>query len=271
MEIKEVKLIYFSATGTTQKVLDSIAKGIDIEDVEHINLTLSKGTQQSISPFSDELVIIGAPVYGGRLPVDAVNRFKQLSASNTLAVLIVVYGNREFEDALLELKNLSIELGFKPVAGGAFIGEHSFASEDVPIANGRPDSRDLQEAMAFGEKIKAKVSAMPSPGSQMDLEIPGTFPYEAAGARPMAVSPVTREDTCTLCGTCAEVCPTTAISVDEAVNTEIENCIRCCACIKSCPEGARVMEDGMWKKIANWLNENCRARKEPQMFGIELE
>jgi flavodoxin len=154
MKVKQVKLIYFSPTGTTQKVLESIAKGITVEDVEHINLTLPEGAQQTIPPFSDELVIIGAPVYGGRLPVDAINRFKQLKASKTLAILIVVYGNREFEDALLELKNLAIELGFNPVAGGAFIGEHSFATKDVPIANGRPDSLDVQKAMDFGAKIK---------------------------------------------------------------------------------------------------------------------
>ena len=108
MKVKRVKLIYFSTTGTTQRVLEGIAKGIDVEDVERLNLTLPDGAQQSIPPFSDELVIIGAPVYGGRLPVDAIERLKQLEASNTLAVLIVVYGNREFDDALLEFKNLAI-------------------------------------------------------------------------------------------------------------------------------------------------------------------
>ena len=233
-------------------------------------MTLPDAAEQTIQPLSDELVIIGAPVYGGRLPVDAINRFKQLKASKTLAILIVVYGNREFEDALLELKNLAIELGFNPVAGGAFIGEHSFATNDVPIASGRPDSLDVQKAMDFGAKIKDKVKALQSPDAQMDLEIPGSFPYEAGGARSMAVSPVTKEDTCTICGTCAGVCPNAAISINGSVATKIELCIRCCACIKNCPTGARVWEDGMMKKIANWLNENCRTRKEPQLFGIAL-
>lgn len=270
MEVKQVKLIYFSPTGTTQKVLESIAKGITSEAVEHINLTLPEGAQQTIPPFSDELVIIGAPVYGGRLPVDAINRFKRLKAGNTLAVLVVVYGNREFEDALLELKNLSIELGFNPIAGGAFIGEHSFATKHVPIANGRPDSLDVQKAMDFGAKLKDKVTALKTPDARMDLEIPGRFPYESGGARSMAVSPVTKEDACTVCGTCASVCPTVAISINGSVATKIELCIRCCACIKNCPTGARVMEDSMWKNIANWLNENCSTRKEPQIFGIDM-
>ena len=71
MEIKQVKLVYFSPTGTSRTVLESIAQGIAVEDVEHIDLTLPEGARQTISPFSDELVIVGAPVYGGRLPVDA--------------------------------------------------------------------------------------------------------------------------------------------------------------------------------------------------------
>jgi flavodoxin/ferredoxin len=270
MEVKQVTLIYFSATGTTQKVLESIAKGIAVENIKHINLTLPEGAHQTVTSFSDEFVIIGAPVYGGRLPVDAINRFKQLTASNTLAVLIVVYGNREFEDALLELKNLAIELGFIPVAGGAFIGEHSFASKEVPIANGRPDSLDIQKAMAFGSKIKDKVFGLHSSDAQLDLEVPGSFPYKAGGARSMAVSPVANEDLCTVCGTCAGVCPTAAISINGTVTTKVELCIRCCACIKYCPECARVMEDSMWKDIAKWLNENCSTRKEPQIFGMDV-
>ena len=270
MEVKQVRLISFSPTGTTQKIVESIAEGIAVEDVAHINLTLPEGAQRQFPPFSDELVIIGAPVYGGRLPVDAVKRFKRLKASNTLAVLVVVYGNREFEDALLELKNLAIALGFSPVAGGAFIGEHSFATTDVPIANGRPDSRDVQMAVDFGAKIIDKVAALPSPDAAMNLGIPGRFPYEADGARSMAVSPVTTEDTCTVCGTCAGVCPTAAISINGRVATEIALCIRCCACVKNCPTGARVWEDSMMKKIATWLNENCHTRKEPQLFGVAL-
>lgn len=270
MEIKQVKLVYFSPTGTTQKVLESIAKGIAVEDIRHINLTLPEGADQAIPSFSDELVIIGAPVYGGRLPAEAVNRFKQLKADNTPAVLIVMYGNREYEDALLELKNLAIKLGFNPVAGAAFIGEHSFASQDVPIANGRPDDMDLQIATNFGGKIKNKVIAMKSADDRMDLKVSGRFPYIAHGARPMAASPVTKEDICTLCGTCADVCPTAAISVNGNVATEIKQCIHCCACIKSCPTGARVIPDGMWKNMADLLSKYFSYPKEPRFFGVEV-
>jgi ferredoxin/flavodoxin len=269
MEVKQVKLIYFSPTGTTQKVLESIAKGITAEDAQHINLTLPEGARQTIPPFSDELVIIGAPVYGGRLPVAAINRFRQIKANNNLAVPIVAYGNREFEDALLELKNLSIELGLNPIAAGAYIGEHSFATRDVPIANGPPDSLDVQKAMDFGEQIKEMVKSIQLPDARMDLEIPGRFPYEG-GARSLTVSPVIQKDACIVCGTCAGVCPTGAISINESVEHKAELCIRCCACIKSCHTQARVWEDSVMKGFASWLNENCSTRKEPQFFGIDI-
>jgi len=270
MNSNQLKLIYFSATGTTQKVLESIAHGLGITEVEHVNLTLPGSLRQTPSAFNDELVIIGAPVYGGRLPVDAVNRLKQLQGHDTPAILIVVYGNREFEDALLELKNLAIELGFQPVAAAAFIGEHSFATKDTPIANGRPDELDVQKAIDFGMKIKEKIPPLQSTDKFPKVEVPGVFPYNAPGARPMKVSPVTLEDKCVVCGTCASVCPTEAITVDASVTTLTERCIRCCACIKSCPSNARSMEDPEWKYIANWLKENCHERKEPQFYGIDL-
>lgn len=268
MQVRQVRLIYFSPTGTTRKVLESIAQGTAIEDVQQIDFTLPQGTRQTAPAFTDELVIIGAPVYGGRLPVDAIRRFKQLKADKTPAVVIVVYGNREFEDALLELKNLATELGFSPVAGGAFIGEHSFATREVPIANGRPDSLDIRKAEDFGAKIIEKVTALPSPDIPLDLEIPGRFPYEG-GALDLTVAPVTSEELCTVCGICAGVCPTTAISINGRVATQPELCIRCCACIKNCPEGARAWEDDMMKQLTAWLYKNCSARKEPQIFGIK--
>ena len=269
METKQVNLIYFSPTGTSRKVLEGIAAGIGSERVERIDLTLPENDRRAISVSADELAIIGAPVYGGRLPEDAVRRFRKLRAENSLAVLIVLYGNREFDDALLEMKKLAIELGFKPVAGAAFIGEHSFASKEVPIANGRPDELDMTKAVEFGKKINEKVAALTTVDSPTVLDVPGSFPYEAAGTRAMAVAPETNQDACTVCGTCASVCPTAAISIDGSVTTAIEDCIRCCACIKSCPEEARYTENETWQTIARWLNENCSSRKEPQLFGID--
>lgn len=270
MKVRTVRLICFSPTGTTRKILVGIAAGLGIEEVEAINLTPPESGRETLTLGSDELAIIGVPVYGGRMPAEAIKRLKKISANATPAVVVVLYGNREFEDALLELKNLAREQGFLPIAAGAFVGEHSFSTEVLPIAAGRPDAGDVEKAAAFGRAVADKLGWLSQAALAEDLALPGRCPYEG-GARAMAVAPVTKEDLCTLCGVCAGVCPTAAITVDERVTTTIESCIRCCACIKSCPEAARLWEDPMMLKISHWLHENCQARKEPQYFGVEVE
>lgn len=267
MKIRKVRPICFSPTGTTRKIVVGIAGGIGIEEVEAINLTPPESGRETESLGSDELAIIGVPVYGGRMPAEAIKRLKKITASATPAVVVVVYGNREFEDALLELKNLAREQGFLPIAAAAFIGEHSFSTEDLPIAAGRPDALDVEKATSFGCAVAAKLARFSQTAVVEDLSLPGRFPYEG-GVRAMSAAPVTKEDRCTLCGVCAEVCPTAAIVVGERVETSVELCIRCCACIKSCPEEAREWEDPMMLKITQWLHENCGQRKEPQFFGL---
>jgi len=265
MNISSVKLVYFSPTGTTRKILEGIASGTGIEAIEHINMTLPEEAEKTISSFTDELVVIGAPVYAGRLPADAVKRLQHCKGKRTPAILVVVYGNRAYEDALLELVNVSTERGFIPVSGGAFIGEHSFSTQELPIANERPDTQDMEKAAAFGAAVMQKLSDIQTLDDISSLKVPGNFPYKDGPAFP-PLSPSTREDICTVCGVCADVCPTAAITVNDAVRTDASRCIKCCACIKECPENARVMDDEGLKGIAKWLHENFSQRKEPEWF-----
>lgn len=265
MNLESVKLVYFSPTGTTKKILEGIAAGTQVENIEHVVMTLPDAETKPVENFSDELVIIGAPVYAGRLPGDAVKRFQGLKAENTPAVVVVVYGNRDYEDALLELTELSKAQGFVPVAGGAFIGEHSFSTGEMPIAVDRPDTKDMEEANAFGEAITKKIAGLQSYDNINSLNIPGNFPYKD-GMPPMPGAPVTLEDLCITCGTCVDVCPKAAITMAEKIETDPNLCIKCCACVKECPTNARVMDLPFVKNISKWLHENCSERKEPELF-----
>jgi ferredoxin len=266
MNVSSVKLVYFSPTGTTRKVLEGIAEGTGIGDISHVDMTLSDAVPESIDVSNDSLVVIGAPVYAGRLPEDAVKRLRVLKAENTPAVVIVLYGNREYEDALLELANLSKDLGFIPVSGAAFIGEHSYATEALPIANGRPDEKDVAQAISFGADTLKKIEGINTIDDISPLEVPGNFPYKE-GMPPVSASPSTLEDLCTTCGTCAEVCPKAAITVNDIVETDPDLCIRCNACVKACPTEARIMDIPRIKQVAKWLNENYSQRKEPEVFS----
>ncbi|HDP79577.1 MAG TPA: 4Fe-4S dicluster domain-containing protein, partial [Spirochaetes bacterium] len=241
MKNNSVTLIYFSPTGTTRRVLEAVAEGIGYTPVETVDLTPPAFMEGEGPAIDAGCALIGVPVYAGRVPLVAVERLKKIRARNVPAVLVVLYGNRAFEDALLELKEISTDAGFLPVAGAAFIGEHSFAREDAPIALGRPDESDLARAHDFGRRIKNKLGDHSAAGGWAPLEVPGKVPYRERAPRAPA-APRSVVAACTLCGTCETVCPTGAVAVAARVETDPENCILCHACVKRCPTGARVMD-----------------------------
>ena len=265
MNLTSIKLIYFSPTHTTRRILEGIAHGMPGVPVDHLNLTPPVTRDQELAILHDALAIIGAPVYGGRIPIEAVHRLRRLKGNGTLAVLVVVYGNRAYEDALLELRDLAIEQGFAPVAAGAFIGEHSFSNAATPIAHGRPDLDDLQHAAEFGKRVQEKLETLPACESRPLLSVPGDVPYKERRA-PSQIPPVRQEALCAKCGKCVTICPTAAIMMGDTVVTDPSLCIICCACIKSCPTGARTIEDSRIRQVAERLSLNCRIRQQPEMY-----
>jgi ferredoxin len=259
------KLVYFSPTQTTKRVVEGIVQGTQVDQVEHLDLTPPESRTHKFKELRDELAIVGAPVYGGRIPTDAAYRLRRLKGNDTPAVIVVVYGNRSYEDALLELRDLVVEAGFIPVAGGAFLGEHSFSTEAVPIAHGRPDAEDLRKAAEFGELIRANMRDIHALDEIPPLHVPGNLPYKEQ-MKSSRTSPITLENLCTKCEKCATVCPTAAIVVRDTVATDPDACIWCCACVKNCPTNARVMEHPRIRQSVKWLSKNCAERQEPEIY-----
>ncbi len=256
-----INLIYFSPTKTTEKIVSQIAAAIADTDLQRYDLTrMSTDVPARISAGT---TIIGVPVYAGRVPAIVLERLARLQGDGLPAVLVVVYGNREFEDALRELADVVTTKGFHVVAAAAFVGEHSYSTRQQPIAQNRPDQTDLEHASAFGVAIRKKlsVSKQPAPPSM----IPGNVPYRE-GVVLGQIAPETITERCVLCGLCASACPTFAISVIDQVLTETAQCVMCCACVKGCPHEARVMTHPVVAERRTLLAQNCRQRKEPQWF-----
>lgn len=261
MQISKAKLVYYSPTNTGKKIVTAIMQGTGLE-YDYIDLTPPDSASKSYNVAKDALVIIAAPVYSGRIPGIALNRIKKVTGDGTPAVLVAMYGNRHYDDALIELKDVALELGFKAVAGAAFIGRHSFDAPETPIAPGRPDVSDIDKAKDFGAKIMEKISGLTE---VPDLEVYGNRPYkEVGGGDPR--SPETYAKTCILCGMCARVCPTGCVEVTDVVETDKTKCTACTACVQNCPTGARHWDHPGIQGAAKWLAAECSERREPEIF-----
>lgn len=262
----KLHLIYFSPTGTTRRIVEQIALGINAPITEQHDLTLnSVGIDARLT---EGIAIIGVPVYAGRMPEICQQRMEKLSADQIPVVLVVLYGNREFEDALVELRDFARSKGFILKAVAAFVGEHSYSTATHPVAAGRPDQDDLNKARQLGEAIAQSLQEgdfFPEP------VIPGSVPYRE---RPPlgGISPSLIQERCTRCGTCITICPTNVITMTDHIVTDAGGCIMCCACVKNCPEQARVLDHPMLNARREMLTTHCRARKEPLIImGSAME
>lgn len=264
MNINATGLIFFSPTQTTKKIIKGIAQGLQATSEQYFDLTLPDTVAQPTQEFTQDLAIIGAPVYAGRLPSVMLSRLKQIKGNGRPAVIVVVYGNRAYEDALIELRNVALEIGFKPIAAGAFIGEHSYSTSDLPIAKSRPDADDIATAHTFGNKIRKKLLTETSNPNEL-LQVPGNFPYKEIQMF-SGIVPSVNEALCSRCGKCVPICPTAAIDKENPMNTAKDLCIRCCACVKACPSDAKVWDDPRIKQAAEWLYTNFSTRKEPEIY-----
>jgi ferredoxin len=265
MEIQSIKLVYFSPTGTTKAVVQGIASGINPTTKELIDITQPDSRIKPLQASENELLIIAVPVYMGRVPALLNDWLNAIQADNTPTVCVVVYGNRLYDNALLELKDILTKCGCKPIAGAAYIGEHSFSSSELPTAEGRPDASDLNHAELFGRKIKEKLLSISSVNQISDINIPGNYPYGGV-TKLWDVDFIAVSDKCTQCGICAEECPVGAIDSENSDMIDKKKCITCCACIKNCPQKARTMQTGPVKDAAIRLNKLYKERKEPVFF-----
>lgn len=269
MNIRQAYAIYFSPTGGTQKAVTAFTGGLGVP-FENIDLTSHESRLGANRSFGKgDLVVAGLPVYGGRLPKNLESFFSGLKGDETPAVAVVTYGNREYDDALIELKLRLEEQGFIILAGAAFVAEHTFSSK---IAGGRPDATDLEIADSFGKQTANVIEKnISSP-----LTVKGNYPYVAKGFDPSnlanpgslsAYANITTLDSCTSCGLCAQNCPWKAIDMEDFKTIDPTICMRCFRCIKICPADAKVVRDEKFLAMLPQFEVRLNSRRrEPELF-----
>ncbi len=234
--MRKVTAIYFSPSRGTKKYVEAAAKALDA-DFAVIDLTDKKVRAENYHFGADDLVIFGAPVYAGRLPLYPEKLYGNITGENTPAIFTVTYGNREFDDALLETKDMCEENGFVGIAAAAWLSEHTYSDK---LAGGRPTEEDLAEAADFAKKVAAALEAEAGGEAFAPLEIPGNRPYKEGKQLPMKTVATER---CSECGLCARICPVGAINDGAGFEADQSKCIGCLACVKRCMRSARIVDD----------------------------
>lgn len=249
MAIERIRAVYYSATDSTEKVAMSVAKGLAYKlgkPVTTVNISLPETREKEISFTPSDLVVVGTPTYAGRVPNKILPYFQEkLTGNGALAVPVVLFGNRSFDNALAELCAELEAHGFHTLSAAAFVGQHAFATA---LAHGRPDAGDLDKAESFGKRTAEKLLSRAE--SPAPIQVPGdpAAPYymplgiDGQPAKFLKAKPVTDMEKCTDCGICVDVCPMGAIDRAD-VSSVPGTCIKCQACVVKCPEGAKSFDD----------------------------
>ncbi len=256
-----IHLIYFSPTGGTRKVCECMAQAFGPAQME-IDLTQPEGESRATCFDSTDLCLIGVPSYGGRVPALALERLKRLQGNQARALLVTTYGNRAYDNTLLELKNAANACGFRPIAAVAAATEHSILPR---FGAGRPDTQDLEELRGFAQQLVARLR---NGESFSAFDVPGQLPlgeYKRVPLRPKG------NGNCTRCGRCASACPAGAIPKDTPAHTDDARCMACMRCVKNCPAKARKVSPLLLLGATLKLKKACANPKKNEFWISDSE
>ncbi|MBS5316117.1 MAG: EFR1 family ferrodoxin [Clostridiales bacterium] len=259
---KNLKVLYFSPTGGTKKVVKAVADSF-ASDYEEFDITLPQNRMNDIAFSSDDLVIIGMPTYAGRFPRLLHPYLDKITGHNTLAVFVSTYGNRNYEDALLEQYDIFTSKGFVALGAATFITEHSSTSL---LATGRPNADDLKIATDFGTALSNRLNEINLLSDLNTLSLPGNRPFVVKNIAMPPMVPETNEK-CVTCGICTKYCPTSAIDFSDCRTIDSSKCIKCNSCVKRCPLQAKAITHEAYKNMQNMLITNFKDKpRKPELF-----
>jgi ferredoxin len=229
--------VFFSPTNSTRQYVQTVTSNMDAK-IQTVDITLPKHREQPVL-INDELIILGFPVYGMRIPKPALDYFSRLNGNGNPLAVILVYGNIDTGIVFKQVERMASEQNFHLVGVSCFVAQHAYSTDEYPVAAGRPTSEDLACAQRFGEKLASKIEAGIFFAPVLDHTLIPTAIVKApySGTRRLLVQPNVNRSLCNHCNRCIKQCPAGAIKDDLQI---IEGkCLRCLSCVRNCPTGAR--------------------------------
>lgn len=245
--------IFFSPTGGTRNAADAITA--NWPQAKPIDLSVPDTDYSAITLEPDALALIALPVFGGVAPQLVLDRLAQIHGNGAKCVLAAVYGNRAYDNTLVQMEDTAVAAGFQVIAAISAVAEHSIFRQ---YASGRPNAEDVRTLAGFGSRVLEKALS----GASDTPTFPGERPYKTSGNN---LFPSAFAD-CTGCGLCAEKCPAQAISPDNFRATDKTRCIGCMRCVAICPAHARSVNSPLLPMAALAIKKACSVPKENELF-----
>ena len=264
-------VIYYSQTGSTQKIAEAIRDGIG----EHMPCDIARLQDVNTDDLAEyDLIGLGAPVWHRREPANVMHliEFTMNAVEGRHAFAFCTHG-------LYPGRFLARTVGFMQQRGLTVIGWNDwYGSVFLPekpkpyFTDGHPDAIDLAEAREFGREMAERslriydggeglIPSLPT-GHEYDELYPGpprgirrtSEQRELIGMRGFEYT--VNKDKCAFpeCTVCIDNCPTHSINLSVSPPILWETCDQCSYCEQICPRGAIEFD---WEPVVRIVDEDA--------------
>lgn len=241
-------LLTFSPTGQSKACALAVAKATKQEFVE-LDVTHFIQRREPLA-LEGTTLIVAYPVYGGRVPTLFADYLKeQVICTNCNALAIASFGNRAFEDALVEMEDILGEKGVPLIAAASIGCQHSYTEK---VGSKRPDIEDFQILDRLAVYLNGKKGRVSPPGNR---------PYKKA--MPLAnppYMPTLKNKEGKIPAQCYAVCPTGSLAKGDPTI-----CIHCCACIQLSNNDLG-MDNPWFTDFTRHLEDSFQERVDSQLY-----
>lgn len=271
----KIRMVFFSATGNTQRVAHVIRDRFSELGAEVVctDITPPESRKEAVTMDGFDAFVIGAPIHSNRAPRLVREWLGGLSGDGKRAAMFFTYGGFGVHPTHYSTREILAARDFRVVSSAEFLGKHTFNLGGWTAMTDRPNDADFAVARLFAEKTYRRFAGE-DPGLLGDLEKTAHSEevldkFELFRFTAITQLPTRNGTECSMCMKCSDVCPTGAMDAEKG-EADRQRCIVCLGCVAACPEDALRINDvtALWpmKLRAEGLTEDSLKKKESRIY-----